>query len=250
MAYNAHLPNTALKRHDGRWVHFHSVLDSPVAVVAMFYASCLERCVPAGRALVRVCKLLTPFRDTVRFAMISLDPVSDGIAELDVYRRQIGATDLANFDLFTGEPASVEHLRYRLGMFDEDKAIDKDKAQHKSHALVISKSGQVKMVNPLFKNPVDFARVVLQFSPAHLGRQDGCQLIRSLSFDKLEEDELLDHASSMSPRYTLPFLPMQLRSLLKEYAEGQRGGITPLRNDRMRYATPVSSGSCCHMSAK
>lgn len=129
-AADTRLPNSLLQTHEGRTVRFYDdLVRGKLVVINMMYAACTGICPTATSNLRKVQQLLggRAGRDVFLYSL-SLQPQLDSPQVLREYARQqrIGPGWL----FLTGAPEAVEQLRYRLGFFDTDPAVDADKNSH------------------------------------------------------------------------------------------------------------------------
>ena len=66
--------------------------------------------------------------------------------------------------------------------------------------LINNHLGQVRHISA-YRNPIDIARYVLQYSSKHLPSQTGNKLLKELRFNLLSEDEIYENVSTINPKY-------------------------------------------------
>jgi protein SCO1 len=124
-------PNVELRNQDGRRLRFFDdlVRGHHTTVIGFIYAQCGDICPMTMSNLSRVQELLGDRlgRD-VRLASISLDPQRDTPAILKGYGERFDARP--GWQFLTGRPQDIDAVRRRLGAYDRDPAIDRDKTQH------------------------------------------------------------------------------------------------------------------------
>ncbi|HEX3762083.1 MAG TPA: SCO family protein [Kofleriaceae bacterium] len=125
-----HLPNVALKTHEGRAVRFYDDLVKDKNVVINFmYAHCVKSCPTTTSNLVRVQKALKGRvgRD-IFFYSVTLKPAEDTPAVLKEYAARHGAGP--GWTFLTGRPEDIETLRRSLGFISPDPTEDADTSNH------------------------------------------------------------------------------------------------------------------------
>jgi protein SCO1/2 len=123
-------PNLILTSHRREVLRFHDdLLRGKLVVIGFMYTRCQGICPATILSMKRLQTALGPRlgRD-IFFYSITLDPLVDTAAVLDVYATTIGAG--LGWSFLTGSPEDVELLRRRLGFVDPDPVIDADKSQH------------------------------------------------------------------------------------------------------------------------
>lgn len=275
MAYFQFLPNTSLTNENEEKTTFHDVIsdDGRIVLISMFYASCAVKCLPSGRILARANKLLGDLRQSkkIHFALISLDPEGDSVDDLSRFkatvRKPYGRKEnkddvLEQFSLYRARSfAELERLRKAIGMFNVDPVKDADKSQHDSHYLLVnSRIGQVRHISG-FRNPIEICSKLLRYATSNLPTHIGHVYLSSLRYHLLDDDTLTENASSVNNRYTLPYLPAEIREKIKKHADGR---LIPLESDRRRFGPGPGPGpgttnttqsqsqsqSCCCCSLK
>lgn len=124
------IPNVALRTHTGATVRFYDdLVRGKIVVINMMYADCEGLCPPMTNNLVRVQKLLgnRVGKDIFMYS-ITLRPEKDTPQDLADYAEMHGVEP--GWTFLTGAPQDVERLRYALGFFDPDPAVDKQAARH------------------------------------------------------------------------------------------------------------------------
>jgi len=241
MSYNNHIPNIKLINQNNDCHHFHDIISgNKIILLSMFYCYCDVKCIPVGKNLSRVNKLLSPFlkNEDIHFVSITLDSKNDNIDDLNYYINKVDIKDCDNWNFYTGSFDDIEFLRHRICMNDDNLEIDKDISQHNPNLLLINnKIGQVRHING-FENPINIARRLLQFSTNHFSRQDGCFLLKDLNYDSLVDDELFENILSINTRYTIPYLRKDILLRFENYSriEKDKNGFNykPLETARNR----------------
>lgn len=112
--------DTRLVDQDHRTHAFYSDLVAPRAVlINAVFVGCSSACPLLTQRLVQTRELLgNDFGTRIGFLSITVDPLSDGPAELKRFAQRQGA-DGAGWRFLTGEPAAVNHVLRRLGLWAE-----------------------------------------------------------------------------------------------------------------------------------
>ncbi len=124
-------PNVELMNQDGKALRFYDdlVRGNHTVVINFIYAQCGDICPMTMTNLSRVQALLGPrLGREVRVASITIDPVRDSPVVLKGYAKQFDARP--GWQFLTGWPNDIEKIRRKLGAFDRDPEIDKDRTQH------------------------------------------------------------------------------------------------------------------------
>jgi protein SCO1/2 len=125
------IPDVPLVTHEGRSVRFYTdLVRERIVFINMMYAQCTNRCPPMTQNLKQLHALLgdRAGRDVFLYS-ISLQPEFDRPQDLRAYMKQQGA-DLPGWTFLTGAKPDVEKLRWALGFYDRDPAVDSDISQH------------------------------------------------------------------------------------------------------------------------
>jgi len=122
--------NVTLTTHEGKKLRFYDdLIRGKVVMFNMMYAQCDGICPTMTANLVRVQSLLGPRvgRDVFMYS-ITLQPEQDTPHDLKVYAAVHGVKP--GWQFLTGSPADIRLVRYRLGFFDPDPAVDGRNATH------------------------------------------------------------------------------------------------------------------------
>jgi protein SCO1 len=124
------IPNVELTTHTGAKVKFYDdLIRGKLVAINFMYALCNASCPPVTHNLVRVQELLGKRvgKDVFMYS-ISLRPEQDTPQELAHYAKVYGVKP--GWLFLTGSPQNVEAVRYALGFYDPDAAVDKEAARH------------------------------------------------------------------------------------------------------------------------
>jgi protein SCO1/2 len=160
------IPNVLLTTHTGRTVRFYDdVVRDRLVVINMMYAGCNDTCPPATFNLVKVQQLLGDRVGTDIFMYsITLRPDQDSPADLAHYARmhqvQPGWLFLA------ASRSDTEQLRYALGYYDPDPAVDRIEGRHVGMVRIGNDPYQRWGMAPALADPRQIVSAIL-----HLDRQ-------------------------------------------------------------------------------
>ena len=169
-------PNPTLVTHEGREVKFYDdLVRGKVVALNMMYTDCDDTCPLATSNLVRVQQLLGERvgRDVFMYSL-TLQPEVDTPQRLKEYADLHGAQP--GWLFLTGEPAELEQLRYALGFYDPDPAIDGDKTTHTGMVRIGNDAYDRWTSAPSLSSPEQIAAVI-----RHVDRSAGAALIRPAS---------------------------------------------------------------------
>lgn len=124
-------PNVTLTNHLGQSVNFYDdLIKDKLVIINMMYAQCSDGVCPISTYnLKKVTKALgSAMGKDVHIYSISLDAIHDTPKVLEKYANEnnIGP----GWQLLTGDYDDIELLRRRLGFFDHDPIVDRDRANH------------------------------------------------------------------------------------------------------------------------
>ena len=124
------LPNVALKTHTGKTVRFYDdLVQGKLVVINMMYAGCTNTCPPTTHNLLRVQQMLGDRvgRDIFMYS-ITLKPEQDSPVDLAAYAKSHAVQP--GWLFLTGAPGDIEQLRFALGFYDPDPAVDRQDGRH------------------------------------------------------------------------------------------------------------------------
>lgn len=157
-------PNTLLLTQEGRPVRFYDDLVKGKTVLVNFiYTSCQKSCSPTTANLARVHGLLGDRVGRDLFMLsISLDPTVDRPKTLKEYATRFG--QFQGWYFLTGNEAEIEGLRRKLGLYDLDPALDRDKTQHAGIVIVGNDTTNRWSSLPALMDPRQLAQTVLRIT--------------------------------------------------------------------------------------
>jgi protein SCO1 len=120
--------NVEVLTQDGDRVHFYrDLVENKLVVLNMMYATCDGICPTTTSNLKKVHTILSDrVGREIEIYSITLRPTEDTPDVLKDYAQMHGA----QWKFLTGSATDIEALRYKLGFFDVDPAIDSDRATH------------------------------------------------------------------------------------------------------------------------
>lgn len=157
-----HFPNVELTAHDGRTVQFYEDLIKDKTVLINFmYVNCTDGgCPVTTHTLAKVRKLLGERvgRDVFIYS-ITLDPENDTLADLRKYAKSHHA-DVPGWLFLRATRHDTELLRRKLGFYDRDPVVDKDKSSHASMIRYGNEPRQRWAMSSSLVPPQAIARVI------------------------------------------------------------------------------------------
>ena len=169
----AGFPNPMLTTHEGRRVRFYDdLLKDKTVGINFMYAQCSGICPGMTANLLRVQHALGERmgRDVFLYSF-TLQPELDSPAALKDYatRHHTGP----GWEFVTGTPQDMERIRRRLGFYDPDPVVDRDKSKHTG----LLRYGNVALDRwgacPALATPEQIARSLLWMAPAVTGSPVG-----------------------------------------------------------------------------
>jgi len=124
------IPNPTVTTHEGNEVRFYDdLIRDKVVAISMTYAQCAATCPATMGNLIRVQQMLGDRigRDVFMYS-ITLFPEVDTPQVLKQYAEKFGVKP--GWQFLTGAPADIESLRFALGFYDMDPAVDAIRTQH------------------------------------------------------------------------------------------------------------------------
>ncbi|MBU1395935.1 MAG: SCO family protein [Gammaproteobacteria bacterium] len=124
------LPNPTVFTHEGKAVKFYDdLIRDKVVAISMTYAQCTATCPATMGNLIRVQDMLGERigRDVFMYS-ITLFPEVDTPRVLKQYAEKFGVKP--GWTFLTGAPSDIESLRFALGFYDLDPAVDAIRTQH------------------------------------------------------------------------------------------------------------------------
>lgn len=125
-----HIPNPTVYTHEGRAVRFYDdLIRDKVVAINMTYAMCSGTCPATTANMIQVQQMLGDrIGRGVFMYSITLNPEVDTPQILKAYAEGFGVKP--GWLFLTGAPSDIESLRFALGFYDQDPAVDADRTQH------------------------------------------------------------------------------------------------------------------------
>ena len=124
------IPNPTLTTHEGRAVRFYDdLIRDKVVAINMTYAQCAATCPATMANMIQVQNMLGERigREVFMYS-ITLFPEVDTPQILKAYAEGFGVKP--GWTFLTGTPSDIESLRFALGFYDQDPAVDAIRTQH------------------------------------------------------------------------------------------------------------------------
>ncbi|MBK5001889.1 c-type cytochrome [Pseudomonas sp. S31] len=147
-----YFPNTPLLTQDGEQVHFFDdLIKDKVVAINFIFTGCSDSCPVETARLRQVQKILGDRvgKDIFLYS-ISIDPYNDTPATLKRYAEKFGIGP--GWTLLTGEPAHIEQLRRRLGLYIEGLENGRSKDHNLSLIIGNQATGRWMKASP-FESP-------------------------------------------------------------------------------------------------
>jgi protein SCO1 len=125
-----YFPDFVLRTHENKPVRFYTdLIKGKIVVINMIYVECEGVCPGITANLVKVQRALgdRAGRDIFMYSL-TLKPDQDSPVALKHYAEMHGIKP--GWLFLTGKRAQIEILRRKLGFFDPNPAVDRDKSQH------------------------------------------------------------------------------------------------------------------------
>ena len=156
-----YFPNVTLYTHEGKAVKFYDdLICGKLVAINMMYAQCEGICPGMTQNLLRVQEHLGDRvgRDVFMYS-ISLLPEQDTPERLKEY------TDMHHIKpgwlFLTGARADIETIRYKLGFYDNDPAVDADRSQHTGMVRIGNEALDRWSMAPALAEPESIAQAIL-----------------------------------------------------------------------------------------
>ena len=158
----AWFPNVTLYTHEGKAVKFYDdLIAGKVVAVNVMYTTCEGMCPLSTLHLKRVQELIGGRlgKDTFMYSL-TLEPERDRPGVLRDYMRQ---HDLGpGWTFLTGSRADITAVRYRLGFYDIEPAVDGDNSTHTGMVRIGNEKLDRWCMEPVVAPPEQIARTILR----------------------------------------------------------------------------------------
>lgn len=155
-----YFPNFVLQTHESKEVRFYDdLIKGKVVVINMMYTRCEGICPGMTANLVKVQNILGESlgREIFMYSL-TLQPERDTPEELLHYARMYKTKP--GWLFLTGKRNEMEIIRRRLGFFDPDPEVDKDKTQHTGLVRYGNESLDRWAACPALSNPEQIAKSI------------------------------------------------------------------------------------------
>jgi protein SCO1/2 len=161
-----YLPNVNLWTHENKKVRFYDdLVRDRVVMINFMYSTCQGICPGNTTNLLRVQKLLGDRVGTDIFMYsISLRPEVDTPEKLKEYARSRGFR--RGWSLLTGDIDDIDLIRRRLGFYDRNPEIDRDKSQHTGMVRIGNDALRLWTMSAAMAKPENIVRKLSWVAPA------------------------------------------------------------------------------------
>jgi protein SCO1 len=149
-----YFPNVKLTDQDGKQVRFYDdLVKGKIVAINTFFTSCSASCGLETARMREVQQLLGDrVGKDVFFYSITIDPLTDGPAEMKAYAKRFNVGPGWRF--LTGSVKDTELLRRKLGLFDDKDAANPNKNDHMLHSVIGNQATGRWMRSSPFENPL------------------------------------------------------------------------------------------------
>lgn len=98
----------------------------------------------------------------MRFLSLTLDPETDTPEVLDDYAREAGTGPEWLF--LTGKLEDIESIRFRLGIYDPDPVVDRDRTQHSGLVVLGNEPTRRWLALPALAPPERLHEVIIDLA--------------------------------------------------------------------------------------
>ena len=156
-----YFPNVTLYTHEGKAVKFYDdLICGKLVAINMMYTQCEGICPGMTQNLLRVQEQLGDRvgREVFMYS-ITLLPEQDTPERLKEY------VDMNNIKpgwlFLTGARADIETIRFKLGFYDNDPAVDADRSQHTGMVRIGNEALDRWSMAPALAEPENIAQAIL-----------------------------------------------------------------------------------------
>ncbi len=163
-----YLPNVNLWTHENKKVRFYDdLVRNRIVMINFMYSTCQGICPGNTTNLLRVQKLLGD-RVGIDIFMysISLRPEVDTPEKLKEYARSRGIR--RGWSLLTGDIDGIDLIRRRLGFYDRNPEIDRDKSQHTGMLRIGNDALRLWTMSATMARPENIVRKLSWVVPAEI----------------------------------------------------------------------------------
>lgn len=128
---SSRLPDVAVTNHRGEHRKFCSdYVKGRKVLMGFIYCQCGGLCPTTTKHMVRIHEMLRERKLDFQFVSITVTPHQDTVRDLYDYAEIYEAQNWKNWDFIRCAPEDLKSLRFALGAYDPDPAIDNDFRQH------------------------------------------------------------------------------------------------------------------------
>ena len=221
-AYLNLVPNIKFTNYDSKQYLLHDLIKNHVALINFFYCNCEKKCIPIGKNLCKVNKIIGKDNlNNYKIVMISIsfDPINDTINDINEYKNIIGANNCTNWYFLKGDPQDTELLRKKIGMYEIDYESDLFKQNHSGSLLILQEKLNRNSMASGFENILNIVRKILSLVPPYAYRNTGHSLLKTIDFCNFTKDEKLsffNNLETISSVYTTSYLPDDMLEIFYE----------------------------------
>lgn len=124
-------PDIAVQNHRGETYKFRTdFITGRRVLIGFIYCNCGGICPTTTKHMARIHEMLRERRLDFQFLSITVTPQQDSVRDLYDYAENYEAHRWNNWDFIRCSPEDLKPLRYSLGAYDPNPAIDSDYRQH------------------------------------------------------------------------------------------------------------------------
>jgi hypothetical protein len=213
---------------------FHDLIRNKLVIVDFFYCRCEKKCIPTGKNIKIIIDLLGDkiMEENIHFIRISLDP-TDTLEDVQEYSDICGLSNEPSVKFYQNDNAQeLLDLRVSLGMYEEP-LLDKIKENHRGSLLILNeKMNSLTMVGG-WDNVINSTRRILQHTFYAAKRSLRSMPLDELRYDlfKNNQDKIFNNLKTMSPKWTVPFLPENIKEALRVYISKNSDKVFTYKKD-------------------
>lgn len=121
----SNIPNAPLWTHEDKEIKFYDdVVNNKILLINMMYADCMDSCPLTTSNLMQVQRLIAKKMQglPIQMCSITLRPEEDTVTHLSHYVKQHHIPP--GWLFLTGKPEMIKLVRYSMGFYDPDPALD------------------------------------------------------------------------------------------------------------------------------
>jgi len=207
--------------------NIHDLLKDKVILLNLFYAKCIKKCIPIGKNLCKVNKIIGKEKldkYNIRMISITFDPINDSTDDVNNYRKIVGADDCDNWLFLRGNPDEIYNFRRAIGMYEPDDLIDSFKQNHSGNFVLMNeKINKIKMGGGL-ENCLNIVNKCFGFVLPYAYSYKGGTIFNEIDYSRFSIEEkrsFFDNIITISPSHTVSNLPPDMMEIYKEECDIQ-----------------------------